>query len=65
MAPRVARPVMRKPLIAGLSKPGNGSAHYLKGTEKGKPTLFQCPPHRKVFKRCSDYAHCMKVVPKG
>ncbi len=43
MAPHVARPAMRKPLIAGLSKPGNGSAHYLKGTEKGKPILFQCP----------------------
>ncbi len=45
MASHVARLAMRKPLIEGLSKPGNGSAHYLKGTEKkGKPTLFfQCP----------------------
>ncbi len=62
MASHVARLAMRKPLIAGLSKPGNGSAHYLKGTEKGKPTLFQYPPPSKGTEKGNPPFQCPQLL---
>ncbi|MET3506105.1 hypothetical protein [Halalkalibacter oceani] len=41
MAPRVARLATRNPLVARLSKSGNGYAHYEKAVEKVKIVLFQ------------------------
>ncbi|MCK0470009.1 hypothetical protein [Halalkalibacter sp. APA_J-10(15)] len=49
MAPLVARLAMRNPLIARLSKSGNGYAHYFKATEKVKTKLFQWPQKPTFF----------------
>jgi len=45
MAPRVARLTTKNPLVARLSKSGNGYAHYEKAAEKVRFSLFQQLPH--------------------
>ncbi|MFA9455774.1 hypothetical protein ACERJO_03270 [Halalkalibacter sp. AB-rgal2] len=65
MAPLVARLAMRNPLIARLSKSGNGYAHYFKATEKVKTKLFQWPPRISLFKTGNRFAHCSKDTEKA
>ncbi|MCM3715383.1 AraC family transcriptional regulator [Alkalihalobacillus oceani] len=56
MAPRVARLASRNPLIARLSNPGNGYAHYEKAAEKVKIVLFQQLSHfHRIFQQALGY----------